>query len=217
MFLLIRYKLNQMPRTCCHTFSAGLTCFLIYNRDSILNMNRVKRTCCHAASFSKTSECTCFRSSVLHHVDHDTVLCSGVLIIFFCLFACTGTFHKSNHLCHLSCVLTHDRSYFRGNRRAPYRAGIDRSLSFDNRRRKPGTSCVTAATTVVSRKHPGNCLFTLINFHCELLFCDSQEDTDEQTYTPHNRGSNEYTCQNPFSSLKSNLKIQKTQWTSALP
>ena len=42
MLLLIRHKLNQMPRTCCHTLSAGLARFLVHYRDSVLNMNRVK-------------------------------------------------------------------------------------------------------------------------------------------------------------------------------
>ena len=164
-------------------------------------MNRVKRTCRHAASLSETSECTCLRSSVLHHIHHDTVLRTCIFIVFFCLFTCTRTFYKCGHVNSLTGFLSHDCSYLCGNRSSSYRTGVDRSFSLHNRRRKTRAARISTASTVVARKHACDSLFSLIYFHCELLLRYSKEDTDKQTYTTDNRGGNEYTCHIPFPPL----------------
>ena len=47
---VIWYKLDQMTRTFCNAFTAGLTCFLIYDCNAIYYMNSVKWTYFYAAS-----------------------------------------------------------------------------------------------------------------------------------------------------------------------
>ena len=74
MLLLVRNKLDQMARTYGDTFAAGLAGILVYYSHTVHYMDGVKGTGLHAGALSETAESTGLRASVLHHIDHDTVV-----------------------------------------------------------------------------------------------------------------------------------------------
>mgnify|MGYP007061170510 FL=1 len=69
-FLIIWCKFNQMMRTFCNTFTAGLTGFTVNNCYSVYNMNCIKRTSFYTASKSHTSIIACFGSAAWNECHH---------------------------------------------------------------------------------------------------------------------------------------------------
>ena len=53
--LFIRNQFDQMSRTFCHTFSAGLTCLPVNNSNTLYYLNSVERTGLHTVSISQTA------------------------------------------------------------------------------------------------------------------------------------------------------------------
>ena len=158
-------------------------------------MDRIERTGFHAASVSKTAVITAFRSFILHHIRHHTVLDSIIIVFFLCFLACSAAFHKCNLPCLRSGILSHDLSDLGSNRRAAYRTSAHFSLAFYNRGSQTGTSGVSAASTVISRKHTKDRLFSFIDFHRKFLAGHSKEDTDKQSCSADDRGGDQNSCQ----------------------
>ena len=73
VLLLIRDQLDQMSRANGHTFTAGLTFFLVHLGNAVHNMYRVKRTNLNAAAGAQTAKAAGFCSAVLHLGNHLTV------------------------------------------------------------------------------------------------------------------------------------------------
>ena len=74
VLLLVGHKLDQMTRAHGDTFSASLAGILVYYSHTVHYMDGVKGTGLHAGALSETAESTGLRASVLHHIDHDTVV-----------------------------------------------------------------------------------------------------------------------------------------------
>ena len=150
---LVRNKLDQMLRTCSNTFSTCLTYFLVNLRNAVHDMNRIKRTSLYTAAVSKASVITGLRSAVRHECHGCTVLVAGILVIASCLLTGSRTLYK----CYLALAFlgchTHDLTDLGCNRRAADRTLIDRSLALCDCCCQTGTTGITTATTVISRKH----------------------------------------------------------------
>ena len=81
------------------------------------------------------------------------------------------------------------------NRRTAYRTSAHFSLAFYDRGSQTGTSGVPTASTVISRKHAQDRLFSFIDFHRKFLAGHSKEDTDKQSCSADDRGGDQNSCQ----------------------
>ena len=179
MLLIIWHDLDQVFWTYSYTFSTCFTCFFIYNCHTVYNVDRIERTCLNTASVSKTSIRTGFRSAILHHVDHSTVAQSVIFIFLFCFFTVSATFYKCNFMYLCTCSNAHDLSDFCCYRSASDRTSADFSFSFYDCRSKSGTSGITTATAVISRKYTKDGLFPFIYLYRKFLAGNTEEYTNE--------------------------------------
>ena len=177
-----------MLRTCSNTFTAGLTYLLINLCNTVNNMNCIKRTSLYTASESKTSIVTSLRSTVWNKCHSSTIFDSGVIVILFCFLAGSCTFHKCNLLYRSTCRYTHDLADFRSNRITTDRTLSDRSLTLGDCSGKTGTACVTAATTVVTRKNLKDCFLSRVYFNFEFFSGDSEEKSKNNSNTANYDG-----------------------------
>ena len=92
--LVIWDQFDQMFRAGCDTLTAGLAFFLIYHGYSINNMDCIEWACLYTGSKSQTPIGTSLWAAVLHHIYHNTVFNSLVLILILCFFSRTGALHK---------------------------------------------------------------------------------------------------------------------------
>ena len=93
-----------------------------------------------------------------------------------------------------SCALSHDCSDLLSDRCASDRTSANFGFSLYDRSCKTGTACISTATTVISRKHSKNCLFSLIYFNRKFLSGKSKEYTNEQASTTYDNSSNNNSC-----------------------
>ena len=142
-------------------------------------MNSVKWTYFYAASKSHTSICTVLRTTARNESHHLTVFHTCVLIFHSCLITGSRTFYKSNLTCGFFYFLSHDRTDLGRNRSTANRTLIYRSFPFCNCGSKSGTSRISTATAVISRKNAKNSFFLFIYLHGQFLVCKSKEDTNE--------------------------------------
>ena len=156
-------------------------------------MNCIKRTCLNTWTISHTSVCTCLRTAVRNDVHCCTIHCTWVHIIFFCFVAVTSTFNKCCHSYWFSNFLTHDCTNLWCNRCATNWTCVSWSFSCGNCLSKCITSCISATTTVVSRKLCSYIYLFLIYFNIELLTHYSEEKSEKKTSAAYNNCSNNYT------------------------
>ena len=119
-----------MFRTGSHTFAAGLAGFFVNDSHAVHHMDGVKGTGLHTGTLAEASERTTFRSAVLHHVNHDTVMYTIIVVCLFRYFTVSCTFYKCHFPDLLTSIHSHDLAYFGCHRGTAYRTGVNRSFSF---------------------------------------------------------------------------------------
>ena len=159
---VIWHQLDQMTRAFCDAFAAGLTCFLIYYCNTIYYMDGIKRTGLYAASKSHTSKSTVFCSTARDESHHLAVFHTCILILYSCFVTGSRTFHECNLTGSFFYFLSHDRTDLGCNRSTADRTLIYRSIAFSDCGSKSGTSRISTATAVVSRKNAKNGFFFFI-------------------------------------------------------
>ena len=58
LFLIIRDQLNDLLRTFCHAFAAGLTFFFVYLCNAVDNVDRIKGADLYAGAITQTAVST---------------------------------------------------------------------------------------------------------------------------------------------------------------
>src|SRR5699024_6284788 len=151
-FLIIRDQLNNLLRTFCHTFAAGLTLLFIYLSDAVNNVNGIEGADLYAGAIAQTTIGTCFRAAVLHQSRHFTVFYTCIFIALSSLLTVTCTFYKGCHTNAFPCLLSHDLSDLSCRCCAAYGTCIYGSFPFGDSCCQTVTAWITAAAAVISGK-----------------------------------------------------------------
>ena len=148
-------------------------------------MNRIKRTSLRTGAISHTSIIARLWTTTWHEGHRRTIFYSSIFIAHFSFLTGSSTLNKRNFLCSCFSFNSHNLSNLCSNRISTYWTLSNRGFPFCNCCRKPGTTSVSTATTVVSRKHFKHCFLFRIYFHFKFLTRDSKEQSKNNTYTAH--------------------------------
>ena len=186
-----RNKLNQMPRTGCHTFSAGLAFGTVHTCNAMIDADCTERAGRSAGTKADTAIITGPRGESAAD-SGSAIMNADVMASGRCIFTVTGAFDVSgDFLCLFHLKTEHPADLFCDGISAD-RTGVYRCLLIGDSRCKCIASGITAAAAVVAGQAFANRNLFFIYFYFEFFIDCDQQDADQHADDSHSkRGNND--------------------------
>lgn len=180
IYSVIRNDFNQVLRTGCHAFCAGLAFAAVYDSYTVDDMDRIERTGFYAGAESETAMITGPRRKTAADCT-GTVFDADVIALLNCFAAVSGAFDKCDMAFGFFCLYAHDLCDLFCNSRAAYRTAVYRCFALDD----CGCHCITAGkaagAAVVARQIASYRNFFFIHFYFKFFIHIDQQQTDQET------------------------------------